>query len=134
IGKYYYFLDKNNNLVQVVYPGGRRFKYSYDPKYQGGDIHNLTAKWAFDRASKNFKLISEWHYDRRDRAILSQHTGGIEKVTIQYDSRSQNNMAADYSAKKIIYQNTLTNSLGKKTIYSYQIDGTQFRLLESLGA
>src|SRR5699024_4039652 len=33
-----------------------------------------------------------------------------------------------------IYQNTVTNSLGKKTIYSYQIDGTQFRLLESLGA
>ena len=107
VGKYYYFLDKNNNLVQVVYPDGRRFKYSYDPKYQGGDIHNLTAKWAFDRASKNFKLISEWHYDRQDRAILSQHAKGIERVTIQYDSRSQNDMAADYSAKKIIYQKSL---------------------------
>ncbi|MFW2077329.1 hypothetical protein ACG94X_06280 [Acinetobacter sp. ULE_I010] len=44
LGQYFYFLDRNNNLAQVVYPDGHRFKYGYDLKFQGGDIHNLTAK------------------------------------------------------------------------------------------
>lgn len=134
IGKYYYFLDKNNNLAQTVYPDGRRFKYSYNPKYQGGDIHNLTAKWAFNRKSNTFKPISEWRYDRQDRAILSQHADGIEKVSIQYDIRSTGRMPANYSTNKSIFKNIVTNSLGQKTSYSYQVDGTQFKLLETLGA
>ena len=43
LDQYFYFLDRNNNLSQVVYPDGHRFKYGYDLKFQGGDIHNFTA-------------------------------------------------------------------------------------------
>ena len=134
IGRYYYFLDRNNNLAQVVYPDGRRFQYSYDPKFQGGDIHNLTAKWAFDQTQKKFKLISQWQYDRQDRAILSQHANGVEKVSIQFDTRTHKDMPANYTTNKAVFKNIVTNSLGQKTTYSYRIDGTQFQLLESLGA
>lgn len=35
---------------------------------------------------------------------------------------------------KPVFKNIVTNSLGQKTTYSYQIDGTQFHLLESFGA
>ena len=134
LGKYFYFLDRNNNLAQVVYPDGRRLKYSYDPKYQGGDIHNLTAKWIFDQEQQKFQIISEWQYDLQDRAILSQHANGVEKVSIKFDASIGKDMPANYSANKPIFKNIVTNSLGHKTTYSYQIDGTQFRLLESLGA
>ena len=134
LGQYFYFLDRNNNLAQVVYPDGRRFKYSYDPKFQGGDIHNLTAKSIFDRTTKKFKLLSQWQYDNQDRAFLSQHAGGVEKVTIQFDARTRQDMPANYAATKSVFKNIVTNSLGQKTAYSYQIDGTQFQLLESLGA
>ena len=98
IGKYFYFLDRHHNLAQVVYPDGRRFKYSYDPKFQGGDIHNLTAKWVFDPDQKKFRLISQWQYDQQDRAILSQHANGVEKVTIQFDPRTTKAMPANYSS------------------------------------
>ncbi len=134
IGKYFYFLDRHHNLAQVVYPNGRRFKYSYDPKFQGGDIHNLTAKSVFDPDQKKFRLISQWQYDQQDRAILSQHANGVEKVSIQFDARTHKDMPANYSNSKAIFKNIVTNSLGQKTTYSYQIDGTQFQLLESLGA
>ncbi|MFJ1521673.1 DUF6765 family protein [Acinetobacter sp. ABJ_C1_1] len=134
IGKYYYFLDRNHNLAQVVYPDGRRFKYVYDPKFQGGDIHNLTSKWQFNQSQKKFKLISQWQYDNQDRAVLSQHANGVEKVSIQYDARTHQNMPATYAGNKPVFKNIVTNSLGQKTTYSYQIDGTQFHLLESFGA
>lgn len=134
LGKYYYFLDQYHNLAQVVYPDGRRFKYSYDPKFQGGDIHNLTAKSVFDRSTNQFKLLSQWQYDKQDRAFFSKRTGGIEKVTIQFDARTRQNMPANYAVTKPVFKNIVTNSLGQKTTYTYQIDGTQFQLLESLGA
>ena len=134
IGKYYYFLDRNHNLAQVLYPDGRRFKYVYNPRFQGGDIHNLTSKWQFNAQEKKFKLISEWHYDNQDRAILSQHANGVEKVSIQFDARTHKDMPANYTKNKAIFKNIVTNSLGQKTTYTYQIDGTQFQLLESLGA
>lgn len=134
IGKYYYFLDQNHNLAQVVYPDGRRFKYVYDPKFQGGDIHNLTSKWQFDQSQKKFRLISQWQYDNQDRAILSQHANGVEKVSIQFDAHLRKNMPANYTANRPVFKNIVTNSLGQTTTYSYQIDGTQFQLLESFGA
>lgn len=134
IGKYYYFLDRNHNLAQVVYPDGCRFKYVYDPKFQGGDIHNLTSKWQFDQSQKKFRLISQWQYDNQDRAILSQHANGVEKVSIQFDAHLRKNMPANYTANKPVFKNIVTNSLGQTTTYSYQIDGTQFQLLESFGA
>ncbi|WP_087090727.1 phospholipase effector Tle1 domain-containing protein [Acinetobacter pittii] len=134
IGKYYYFLDRNHNLAQVLYPDGRRFKYVYDLRFQGGDIHNLTSKWQFNAQEKKFKLISEWYYDNQDRAILSQHANGVEKVSIQFDARTHKDMPANYTNNKAIFKNIVTNSLGQKTTYTYKIDGTQFQLLESLGA
>lgn len=43
-------------------------------------------------------------------------------------------MPATYAGNKPVFKNIVTNSLGQKTTYSYQIDGTQFHLLESFGA
>lgn len=135
IGRYEYFLDKNNSLSQVVYPDGQRLQYRYDPKDQGGDVHNLTSKWRYDKDKKQFQLISQWQYDHQDRAILSQHADGVEKVTISYDARTTSNMPARYGADKAtVFDNIITNSLGQQTRYRYQIDGTTYRLLESTGA
>ena len=38
------------------------------------------------------------------------------------------------SATLIVFKNVVTNSLGQKTTYSYQVVGTQFQLSESFGA
>jgi hypothetical protein len=88
----------------------------------------------FDPDQKKFRLISQWQYDQQDRAILSQHANGVEKVTIQFDPRTTKAMPANYSANKPVFKNVVTNSLGQKTTYSYQVVGTQFQLLESFGA
>ncbi|SDC21917.1 DUF6531 domain-containing protein [Acinetobacter boissieri] len=127
VGAYEYFLDRNNNLVQVVYPNGTRLKYAYDPKDQGGDIHNLTGKYIF--YNQKWKVISKWKYDSQDRAISSVHDNNLEQIAIDYDPRLRNYKIAQNG----VFVNTVTNSLGEKTKYSYQISGTQFQLVEVLG-
>ncbi|MBF7683667.1 RHS repeat protein [Acinetobacter sp. B5B] len=128
LGDYQYFLDRNQNLVQVVYPNGKRFKYSYEPVYQSGNQHSLTGKWILE--GTHWKKLSEWHYDDKNRAILSQHTEGLERVQISYDQTVEN------TAQKLspIYKNIVTNALGKQTTYSYRIMGTRYYLLEVRGA
>ncbi|SDC22279.1 DUF6531 domain-containing protein [Acinetobacter boissieri] len=126
VGAYEYFLDRNNNLVQVVYPNGARLKYAY----QGKLPHQLTSKWRLDSNLQQWQLETRWSYDQWNRAIVSEHANGIGRVHISYDPTVKN------TAQKLspIYTNVVTNALGEQTTYRYRIMGTQYYLLDVRGA
>ncbi|MBF7683660.1 DUF2235 domain-containing protein [Acinetobacter sp. B5B] len=130
LGAYEYFLDRNQNLVQVVYPNGERLKYAY----QGHLPHQLTSKWRLDASRQQWQLETRWTYDQWNRAVVSEQSDHVNYVKIDFDPRITPETRINTTTKNNIYKNTLTNSLGIKTTYLYEINGTQFRLLEVKGA
>ncbi|MCF9047435.1 DUF6531 domain-containing protein [Acinetobacter nectaris] len=126
IGDYQYFLDRQNNLVQVVYPNGERLQYAY----QGKLPHQLTSKWRLDANRHQWQLETRWRYDQWNRAIVSEHANGVGRVEISYDPTVKDT-AQKFSP---IYTNIVTNALGEQTTYRYRIMGTQYYLLDVRGA
>ncbi|MCF9047117.1 polymorphic toxin-type HINT domain-containing protein [Acinetobacter nectaris] len=124
IGDYQYFLDRQNNLVQVVYPNGERLQYAY----QGKLPHQLTSKWRLDANRHQWQLETRWRYDQWNRAIVSEHANGVGRVEISYDPRTAGTLVAE--AHSPIYKNTVVNRAGETTEYEYQIVGTQYQLLK----
>lgn len=120
----HYFLNKDNNLTQVVSSTGERTGYEYKDK----DIHNLTAKLTYDKAGKA-NLFAQWQYDDFDRAISSTHANGVEKVSIEYD---KNTLLPKTTGQH--FSNTITNSVGEKTVYEYRSTSNDFQLLSVKGA
>lgn len=101
-----YFLDKNQNLAQVISATGERTGYQYKDKDK--DIHNLTAKLIYDEQGKS-QVFAQWQYDGYDRAISSTHANGVEKVSIEYDK----NTLLPKSINQV-FNNIITNSVGEK--------------------
>ncbi len=137
MGEFQYFLDKQHNLREVLQPDGRRTRYSYDARWQGGDVHNLTGKAEYDRDTHTFRPVSEWHYDTQDRAILSQHPGGVERISLQFDPAAPLGNRTDLRVlgeSHRPFTTILTNSLGQTTRYQWQLHGTDYRLLDVRGA
>lgn len=119
-----YFLDKNQNLAQVISATGERTGYQYKDK----DIHNLTAKLIYDEQGKS-QVFAQWQYDGYDRAISSTHANDVEKVSIDYD---KNTLLP--KSKGQIFKNIITNSVGEKTVYQYRLTGDDVQLLSVKGA
>ena len=119
-----YFLDKNQNLAQVISATGERTGYQYKDK----DIHNLTAKLIYDEQGKS-QVFAQWQYDNYDRAISSTHANGVEKVSIEYDK----NTLLPKSMNQV-FNNIITNSVGEKTVYQYRLTGDDVQLLSVKGA
>ena len=118
-----FFLNKDNNLAQVVSSTGERTGYEYKDK----DIHNLTAKLTYDAQGKP-QLFAQWQYDNYDRAISSTHANGVEKVSIEYDK----NTLLPKSINQV-FNNIITNSVGEKTVYQYRSIGDDVQLLSVKG-
>lgn len=141
IGQYEYFQDQYGNLSQVVYPDGRRVGYAYDPRYRGGDPHNITDKFQYvmttdpktQQKTWQKKLLGHWQYDSSDRATLSEHADGIERLVVAYDTKSVLRPLVT-TDKNQRFNNTITNSLGQKTIYTYHIDATRYLVDRIVGA
>jgi RHS repeat-associated protein len=85
-----------DNLTRVDLPDGSFFDYAYnDP----GDIHNLsTVTDALDH------IVENHEYDGSDRVMHFESEGGVEELTISYDSATQT---------------TVTNSRGIPTVYAH---------------
>jgi len=141
IGQFEYFQDKQGNLAQVVYPDGRRVGYTYDPRHQGGDVHNITDKFQYvmqrgtnpNQKKWQKKLLGHWQYDTSDRAVLSEHADGVERLTVAYDTKSVVRPLVT-TDKNQRFNNTITNSLGQKTVYTYHLDGTRYLVDKIIGA
>ncbi|MDX1517049.1 MAG: DUF6531 domain-containing protein, partial [Woeseiaceae bacterium] len=107
---YQYFYDTNGNLHQVDAPdvaGTMRKDYYYeDPNYPSA----LTGI-GFDGQPQRFATFA---YDSQGRAITSEHSVGVEKLTVNYIAESPN------------VRRSTTNVHGKVTDYTFdELEDTQ---------
>ena len=98
-----YRYDNDLNLSQVIYPDNTSRIYHYENLEFPNHLTGIT-----DRAGKRF---ATWAYDDEGRANLSQHAGGVEKVTLEYKIPEQ----AGDMGKTIV-----TNSQEQKSTYQWQ--------------
>src|SRR6185312_10136560 len=94
-------------LASVLYPDNTPATDADNPKLVYEYLHSLEFPYAltgiFDE--RGIKFVS-WTYDSKGRATSSQHSGGDELTTFSYD---------DVNNKV-----TVTNALGRSTVYSFQ--------------
>ncbi|WP_051311747.1 DUF6531 domain-containing protein [Zooshikella ganghwensis] len=88
--------DENNNLIEVSHPA-----YTYTYRYENSSYPSLLTT-----VLKNELLIGKWSYDEHGRAISSEHAEGFEKTTLEFHDNNST---------------TVTNPLGKKTTYDFQV-------------
>lgn len=74
---YIYNTDSNNNLVSVDYPDGLNREYLYEINGRPNALTGIL---------NNGVRFSTYDYDDTGRAILSEHAGGAEKITVVYNS------------------------------------------------
>ncbi len=83
-GVYHYSYDTKNNLVSVSYPDAtpsddsdnpKRLYHYEDPRFP----YSLTGI-----TDENGNRVATYAYDDKGRAILSEHAGGAERVTLTY--------------------------------------------------
>ncbi|MDO8329575.1 MAG: DUF6531 domain-containing protein [Fluviicoccus sp.] len=132
-GRFLYRLDGDGKLLTVQRADGVQIGYYYEDWRQGGDRHNLTGRALWQPGQKQWQRQATWAYDEQDRAILSEHAGGVEKVSLRYDSRPHQPLPGS-PAHGPEFETVLTNSLGRQTRYRWQPHGQEWRLLESRGA
>lgn len=133
VGRFRYRLDGEGNLLTVQRADGVQQGYYYEAFRQGGDGHNLTGRAFWQPSRKKWQRVATWTYDTQDRAVASEHAGGAERVTLTFDSTPRTQLPGS-PAQGPEFETVLTNSLGQKTRYRWQLRGQDWRLLESRGA
>lgn len=105
-------------LTQLATPGAPVISYGYGANGMLTSVaYNTTPATQqvysyvnqFDLASitdENGNVFASWTYDPQHRALTSQHSNGVELVTISYDSDASR---------------TVTNALGQKTTYNFTV-------------
>ena len=77
-GVYGYAYDaNNNNLVTVTYPDTRTRTYLYENTSLRNHLTGII--------DENAQRFATYAYDAFGRAIVSEHAGGAERITISYD-------------------------------------------------
>ncbi len=128
-GRYRYRLDGEGRLLTVQQADGAWLGYYYERQRQGGDPYNLTGRAEWQAGARVWRRTATWAYDGMDRAVLSEHAGGVERVSLRFATASVPRSGADGE-----FETVLTNSLGQSTRYRWQLTGQDFRLLEARGA
>lgn len=105
-GEIVYSYDSLSNLILVTYPDASSKTYHYE---NANFPHHLTG--ITDEKGIRF---STWTYNGEGKAISSEHSGGVEKVTFSYTVNHANDVT----------KTSVTGSLGdKRTYYFTLIDG-----------
>ncbi len=95
-----YHYDSAGNAVKVTYPDDTTRQYHYeDPN----DKHNLTGL-----TDERGIRLATWDYDEKDRAILSTHADGVNKVTLDFSTEGQTKVT-DSQGKRSIYYTEIRN-------------------------
>jgi len=79
-GVYTYAYDTNSNLISVTYPDGKMRQYVYE---NTSFPHLLTGI-----VDEDGNRYATWTYDASGKAITSEHSTGVEKVTLNYSPGS----------------------------------------------
>lgn len=97
-GNYAYaYENTNNNLISVTKPDDTTRQYHYEDERFPNALTGIT--------DENEKRYATYTYDEEGRAYKSEHADGVNTFT------------ADYSVEN---QVTVTNPLGKKTVYNFE--------------
>ena len=102
-----YQYDALGNLTQATRPDGTARKYHYDDSH---DAENLTGLSVIEADGSQIRYAT-WAYDKHDRAILSTHADGVEKVTL--DFRRGQTWVTDSEGQISIYHTKKVNGLGR---------------------
>lgn len=100
-----YGYDAHNNLLSVHYADGTVRKYHYEDP---GDPHNLTG--ITDARGVRF---ATYRYDEHDRAVLSTHADGADKVALQYEAGRT--LVTDAQGQTSTYHTALDNNVPRVT-------------------
>jgi YD repeat-containing protein len=95
-GELQYHYDSENRLIRVTYPSGDSRQYVYDDPNHPVGLSGLI--------DENNNRYATWAYDKRFRAILSEHAGGTDRVSL------------DYQDEKIVH---VTGPLGSNKTYRF---------------
>ncbi len=122
--------DENDRLVSFTDPLGGLYSYDYDANGRISTVtypdnspqdrsDNPVRSYLYENPDFPFALtgiqdergvrFATWKYDSLGRAVSSEHSGGAEKVELDYTHLN------DVAAPRI----TVTNELGKQTTYHY---------------
>ena len=97
-GVYTYTYDTNNNLEEVERPDTTTIEYHYENTTYVNALTGIT--------DENNVRYATWGYDTEGRVNSSEHAGSVDDFTVTYNS--------DDTV-------TVTNALGKQTVYSYLV-------------
>jgi hypothetical protein len=92
-----YQYSTNGLINRVTYPGGATRIYHYEDSRFPAALTGITDE-------RNVRYAT-WAYDAQGRGVSSEHAGGAEKTLLNFNSD---------------YITTVTNSLGKQTIYHFE--------------
>lgn len=73
-----FYYDSSDNLISVTQPNGDLRKYHYEDARFPNNLTGVT--------DENGNRYATWAYDAQGRAISSEHTGGVDKYTLAYNS------------------------------------------------
>lgn len=105
-----------NNLTSVKYPDGNKKRYWYNEQEH---TFNTNQPFALTGISDERGIrYATWTYDHQGRAISSEHSGGKDKVSLQFLTGN---------AVRV------TNSLGKQTIYRFEDINGYRRVVSEIG-
>ncbi|WP_038292459.1 hypothetical protein, partial [Zooshikella ganghwensis] len=88
----------DDKLLKVTKSDGSIRQYHYENSTFQKHLTGIT--------DGNGKRFATWKYDDKGRAISSEHAGGTEKTSLEYHANNST---------------TVTNPLGKKTTYHFQV-------------
>ncbi|MBI3897506.1 MAG: RHS repeat protein [Gammaproteobacteria bacterium] len=109
-GKVYgYTYDSNNRLLDVTYPDGSAKLYHYENSSFPNHLTGISYK---DTASIVTRY-STYTYGTDGKAISTEHAGGAEKATLQYDSDTQTTVRDAINTSSIF---TFQTNLGVKNL------------------
>lgn len=115
-GQQFIYNFTNGLLNSIQSPGGKTLQFNYSGTLLNKVIHpdqsNRIYHYEDTRFPKYLTGITDergvryatWKYDDQGRAISSEHAGGVEKTSLNFNSDGST---------------TVTNALGKKTTYSF---------------
>ncbi|MCG7939790.1 MAG: DUF6531 domain-containing protein [Candidatus Thiodiazotropha lotti] len=104
-GDLLYSYDTEGRLIRVTYPDNRSRQYHYENTQFPYHLTGITDE-------KNNRFAS-WAYDSIGKAILSEHSGGAERVSFTYNSDGTT---------------TVTDAAGAERIYHFTVQQGQMRV------
>lgn len=118
-----YGYDTLGRLATVTYPGGAVRTYHYNELTMTGGVNLPYALTGI--TDENRVRYATWKYDAAGNAVLSEHAGGVERVSLAYladDDEKHRTVVTDSSGNSRTYELALINGIFKVTGLSETCD------------